>query len=244
MIDIADPPVDDIVQAIHTGQIPVVRNLLHDNPGMATARFCAKDRHEVARTLMHVATDPPGHYPHAAETIAVLAAAGAELNVPCTGPFPETALHWAASSNDVEALDALLDAGADIEAPGASFDGGTPLADAVGFRQWAAARRLIDRGARTTLGQAAAMGLRQRIVEYSRGIAAVEELNDAFWYACHGGQLSVAAYFRGLGANPDWIPSWSTTGALEAARQSQSTALVRWLQSLTARPGDGWAAAT
>jgi hypothetical protein len=28
-------------------------------------------------------------------------------------------LHWAASSDDVEVLDALLDAGADIDAPGA-----------------------------------------------------------------------------------------------------------------------------
>jgi hypothetical protein len=35
----------------------------------------------------------------------------------------------------VEVLDALLDAGADIEAKGAVIAGGTPLMDAVAFAQ-------------------------------------------------------------------------------------------------------------
>jgi hypothetical protein len=34
------------------------------------------------------------------------------------GPHTETPLHWAASSDDVPVLDALLDAGGDIECPG------------------------------------------------------------------------------------------------------------------------------
>jgi len=54
----------------------------------------------------------------------------------------------AASSGDVDVLDALLDAGADIEAPGAVIGGGTPLADARAFKQWMVALRLIERGAR------------------------------------------------------------------------------------------------
>jgi len=41
-----------------------------------------------------------------------------------------------ASSDDIEVLDALLDAGADIEASGAVIAGGTPLADATAFAQW------------------------------------------------------------------------------------------------------------
>jgi hypothetical protein len=45
-----------------------------------------------------------------------------------------------------------------IEA-GAVIGGGAPLADAVAFGQWQAARRLVERGARTTLWQAAALGL-------------------------------------------------------------------------------------
>jgi hypothetical protein len=63
----------------------------------------------------------------------------------------------------VAALDALLDAGADIEARGAVIGGGTPLSDAVAFAQWNAARRLVERGARTELWEAAALGLLDRV---------------------------------------------------------------------------------
>ena len=92
-------------------------------------------------------------------------AAGADVDARFAGPHTETPLHWAASSDDIEALDALLDAGADIEADGAVIGGGTPMADAVAFGQWAAARRLLERGARTNLWQAAALGLADRVRE-------------------------------------------------------------------------------
>lgn len=208
-----------------------VRRLLRDNPDLASSRFCQHDSAGVSRTLMHVATDPPGHYPHSAETIAVLAAAGADVSAPCSGPVPETPLHWAASTNDVEALDALLDAGADLEAPGAVFDGGTPLSDAIGFGQWAAARRLVDRGARTTLPQAAALGLRERILDGFDDArpAGQEELDAALWNACHGGQFVAALYLYGHGARLDWIPPWSSLAPLDAARRSRAEDLVNWL---------------
>src|SRR5205807_5308699 len=86
-----------------------------------------------------------------------LIAHGADVNARFTGSHTETPLHWAASNDDLAALDALLDHGADIEAPGAVIGGGTPLADAVAFGQWQAARRLVERGARTTLWQAVAL---------------------------------------------------------------------------------------
>jgi uncharacterized protein len=44
------------------------------------------------------------------------------------GPHAETPLHWTASSGDVEVLDALVAAGADVEAPGSVIDGGGLLA--------------------------------------------------------------------------------------------------------------------
>ena len=110
--------------------------------------------------------------PEAAAKVAALVAAGADVNARFTGPHGETPLHWAASSDDIDALDALLDAGADIEADGAVIAGGTPIADAVAFGQWNAARRLLERGARTNLWQAAALGLLDRVQRRARPDAA------------------------------------------------------------------------
>ena len=110
---------------------------------------------------------------------------GDEVNGRFRGPHAETPLHWAASSNDVEVLDALLDAGADIEAPGAVLGGGTPLADATGFAEWSAAHRLVERGAKTTVQDAAALGLMARLESYFTGESAppTEEVDHAFWEA-------------------------------------------------------------
>ena len=70
-------------------------------------------------------------------------------------------MHWAVSTDDVEVLDALLDAGANIDAEGGAVgDGsGTPLFDATFFGQWQAARRLVERGAATGPWEEARLGL-------------------------------------------------------------------------------------
>ena len=145
-------------EVIRSGDAATLQQLLRERPELATARLGDPEQ-GMSRTLLHVVTDWPGHVPEAGAKIAALVAAGANVNARFTGPHSETPLHWAASSDDIEALDALLDAGADIEAHGAVIAGGTPMADAVAFGQWAAARRLLERGARTNLWQAAALGL-------------------------------------------------------------------------------------
>jgi len=92
---------------------------------------------------------------------------------------------------------ALLDAGADIEAPGASIAGGSPLDDAVGYGCWQVARLLVERGARVDrLWQAAALGLMPRVTALLAGDPAptAEEITEAFWQACHGGQRRMAEH--------------------------------------------------
>src|SRR5581483_2495270 len=104
----------DAVEAIRTGDARELNRLLSENPALIHTRVDGK------RTLLHVATDWPGHFPNVRETITTLLAHGADVNARLVGgAHAETPLHWAASSDDVDALDALLEHGADLEAPGA-----------------------------------------------------------------------------------------------------------------------------
>jgi uncharacterized protein len=213
-----------VVKAIQTGDTPALARLLFANPGLATARL--GDPCGMARTWLHVATDWPGHFPNGAATVAVLVASGADVNARFVGSHAETPLHWAASSNDVTALDALLDAGADIEAPGGVIGDGSPLADARGFGQWQAAHRLVERGARTTLTDAATLGLMDRLTARFE-IAPVplpDEVTRAFWGACHGGQRPAAEYLLARGADLNWVGHGNMT-PLDIARSSATEGL-------------------
>jgi ankyrin repeat protein len=226
-----EPLTVNVVKAIHTGHIPTLKRLLAKNPDLATARLGA------SRTLLHVVTDWPGHFPNGAATVAALIEAGAEVNARFAGQHTETPLHWAASSDDVEVLDALLDADADIDAPGAVIGGGTPLDDAVAFGQWQAAHRLVQRGVRTTFWHAGALGLMDRVEEHFAGNTSppLEEVAHAFWLSCHGGQRQCAEYLLDRGADLNWIPGWEDMTPLDAARRSGAEELVEWLREQGAR---------
>lgn len=235
-----DPRAVALANAVHAGDVDALRALLRDEPALATARIV--DPGGVSRTLLHVVADWPGHFRNGAETVALLAAAGADLDAQVQGAahHAETALHGAASSDDVAVLDALLDAGANIEAPGAVFTNGPALSDAVIFAQWNAARRLLARGAATTFWQAAALGLIDRVRAFFEGAAAVdpetraEQLTNSLWHACRGGQREVAEYLVARGANADWI-GWDHKTPLDVARESGNAALVDWLVARGAR---------
>jgi len=226
-----------VVEAIHMGDVQALERLLAENPGLGAARLGDDDEEGKSRTLLHVATDWPGHFPNGAASVAALVAAAADVNARFRGPHGETPLHWAASSDDVEVLDALLDAGADMEADGAVIGGGTPLADARGFGQWRAAHRLVERGAETTLTDAATLGLMDRVESYFAGTPPPPgDVDRAFWGACHGGQRATAQYLLDKGASVNWIPPWEELTPLDAAQRSDAGDLVRWLRARGARP--------
>jgi len=191
----------------------------------------------MSRTLLHVVTDWPGHYPNGPATVAALVEAGADVNARFTGPHTETPLHWAASSDDVAVLDALLDAGAEIDAPGAVIGGGTPLDDATAFAQWQAARRLVERGAHTTLWHAATLGLLDQLHASFTGPDRPypEEVGDVFWGACHGGQLRAAQFLLEQCAGLDWIPGWENLTPLDAAVRSGAHDVIAWLRERGAK---------
>lgn len=239
-IPAAAPTAARLIAAIQSGDIDALERQLRDDPALATGRII--DERGVGRTLLHVAADWPGHFPHGAATVAVLVAAGADVNavVPQLGPngSSETPLHWAASSNDVAVLDALLDAGANIEAPGAVFTNGTAMSDAVVFAQWNAARRLLERGAATTIWQGAALGLVDRVREICEGDPGPSEhaLSNALWHACRGGQRATAELLLARGATLNRI-GHEHKSPLDVAMESGDSALVEWLTSLGAKRG-------
>jgi uncharacterized protein len=236
-IDTEDPLAVAAVEAIHSGDLPTLRRLLREHPDLATDRLGDDDPDGMSRTLLHVATDWPGHFPNGAATVALLVEAGADVNARFHGPHAETPLHWAASSDDVEVLDALLDAGADIEAPGGVIAGGTPLTDARAFGQWRAAHRLVERGAQTTLQDVATLGLMDRLEEYfaTEAPPAPDEIDRAFWGACHGGQRGAAEFLLDRGADVNWIPPWEQLTPLDAAQRSEAAELVEWLRARGAK---------
>ena len=164
----------------------------------------------------------------------ILIEAGADPNAPTSPGKPETPLHYAASSDDADVAEALIDGGADLEIPGGSI--GTPLDNAVGYGCWHVARLLVARGARVDkLWHAAALGLLPRVEELLTGEPSADELNAAFWQACHGGQRRAAELLLNRGADPNWTPDYSdqTPMQVAAAPDTQRETLASWLQERT-----------
>lgn len=238
-------PADDslsiqLICAIREGNLIELGALLKEAPDLARATLFEKanacgSMESTGRSLLHIATDWPGNFPNSAQTIHLLVDHGADVNARFVGAHLETPLHWAASCDDVEALDALLDCGAEIEANGGVIGGGTPLTNSTAFGQWKAARRLVTRGATPSLWDAAALGLLDRVkdcfLENKRPDSA--KVTAAFWAACHGGQLATAEYLLQQGADLHWV-GYDGLTPLEAAVRSKAASLVSWLKHLGA----------
>lgn len=136
-----------LIDAIHAGDVDSVQRMLAEHPGLAAARVV--DEKGGSGTALHAATDWPGFFPNGPEIVRVLIGAGGDPNAAVEGSWhAETALHWAASSDDVEVARALIDGGADIEAPArrspAEPHSMTPSATAAG--RWPACSLRAARG--------------------------------------------------------------------------------------------------
>jgi len=134
-----------------------------------------------------------------------------------------------------------MDVGANLEAMGGSIAGGTPLDNAVGYGCWHVARRLVERGAPVDrLWHAAALGILGRIEELlgADPPPSTEDINHAFWQACHGGQRRTAELLLDRGADVNWIPDYAQGTGLDVSRgpDTRRDLLATWLGQHGGRP--------
>jgi hypothetical protein len=218
--------------AIHRGDLGAVRRLVGERPELASVHMVGRKGVDGGwRTPLHAATDWPGYFPAAPLAVAFLLEAGADPNDDCGGDRPETALHWAASTDDVDVAVVLVEGGADLETPGGSI--GSPLDNAIGYACWQVARLLVARGAKVDkLWHAAALGMLTRVEELlGAHPAGADEVSQAFWHACNGGQRRAADYLLARGADLNWIPDYADGTPLDAAGSlgTRQDNVVGWL---------------
>jgi hypothetical protein len=85
-----------LLAAIRTGDLPSLQAILAEQPALASAIIGEGAK---SWTPLHV-------FPNGAAIVAALIDAGADPNVRRVGvEYPETPLHWVASSDDVEIFD-------------------------------------------------------------------------------------------------------------------------------------------
>jgi ankyrin repeat protein len=221
------------LRALRQSDVDELTRLLRQDPGLAAVSVDSC-------TPLHHFANAPGHRPDPVGVVSVLVAAGADVNAPVRDSWhSETALHWAASNDDVALIDALLDAGADIEQPGSSIGGGPPIQSALGYAQWAAVRRLWERGATIGLSHAAVLGELDLVAAMVTSTPPPEpdEISAAFWNACRAGQLAAARSLLAHGADLNWPAPWDGATPLDAALAQRRTDVVAWLQATGARSG-------
>jgi uncharacterized protein len=239
-----DPVTVELTRAIQGGDLAALRRLVDERPELATVHMIGRKGPEGGwRTPLHTATDWPGYFPAAPEAVALLLEAGADPNDDTGGDCPETPLHWAASSDDVDVAVVLIDGGADLETPGGTI--GNPLDNAVGYGCWHVARLLVERGARVdALWHAAALGMLDRVEELLAATPppSEEDVNNAFWQACHGGERRAAERLLAAGADINFSPAYaSNQTALDQATSPDTRRglLASWLREHGATSADG-----
>jgi len=217
-----DPLAVEAVTAIHTGDVATLRRLLSENPELMTVGLGGDVGQlgdgGMTRRLLHVATDWPGHFPNVTATIEALVNAG-PTSTPgspdhttrrrCTGRRAATTWRpWThCSTREPTSRPATPSSAAARPYPARQRSGnGSPPA---GSSSGAPALRSAP---------AATLGVIDRVRGYldAQIPPTAEEITEAFWSACHGGQRQVAEILLRRGA--DWV-GWDELTSLDAARR-------------------------
>jgi ankyrin repeat protein len=242
IISSEDPFAVELRLAILSGDGAEVKRLVSERPELATASFGSVERG--TGTGLHFVAGWPGYYPNGPEIVHTLVDAGADPNARTTsrgsstpGPGSESPLHYAASNDDVDVAVALIDRGADVEAPDGSI--GTPLDNAIGYTCWHVARLLAVRGARVDkVWHAAALGMLDRLEELLEPGIEPSLVSQGFWHACAAGERRSAERLLRAGADLNWEPDYASGTPLDATKGlgTRQENVISWLESLGARP--------
>jgi ankyrin repeat protein len=226
--------------AVRAGDVEALQRMLRNDHALAAARLIG--RGNGTETPLHIVAGWPGYFRNGPRIVRLLIEAGADPNALTTsqgtqpGPGSETPLHYAASSDDADVAEALIEGGADLEVPGGSI--GTPLDNAVGYACWHVARLLVTHGATVDKAwQAAALGMLGRLEELLGSDPPADGVSQAFWHACAGGERRAAEYLLSRGADLNWEPDYAQGTPLDAAtgRSTQRENVISWLREMEAR---------
>lgn len=236
--------------AVESGDIDTLKKLIAEDPQLVN-----KTTADNPRTLLHTLCDYPAHRPRCRESAEILIRSGANVNARAkfegkTDPG-ETPLHWAASSDDAEMIEVLLDSGAEIDIDGGNIANGTPLWEAVIFGMQNAATKLIQRGATCNLMIAAGVGRIDLVEKFFDKEGSITDragvlpgwteprperdcIDSAFGMACRNGHLETARWL--LGKKPD-INRKNPVGEtpLDQAVDRKHTEVADWLMTIGAK---------
>jgi hypothetical protein len=97
-------------------------------------------------------------------------------------------------------------------------------------------QHMTELRARTSLFNAAAVGLLDRVRDHLTSDPPASKVTSAFWAACHGGQRATAELLLQHGADLDCVAPWDRLTPLDAARRSNADPLATWLVEHGALP--------
>ena len=235
---------DRAVEAIITGATGTLRTLLQEEPGLIRAR--AQSQHR-AQLLHYVAANGIENElqrspANAVEIARILLAAGVQVDALAEtyggGPRQTTmnllvsSVHPARAGVQADLVEVLVDAGAAVEG---LEDDGSPLQTAVDFGYTAAARMLVEKGARIrSPSTAAGLGRLNWLADFlGRATAATNadlprQMERALAAACRHGQVEAAVLLLDGGVDIDAQPGKGGT-ALHEAIYADKTDVARFL---------------
>ena len=239
-------PIEEAREAIEHSDIRRLDGLIASHPDLPHLRSEDNDR-----TLLHTVAGYPGHKPKGVEMARLVINAGADVNARFqhgqVEAVKETPLHWAASNDDLDLAELLLDQGAEIDSDRGVIANGTPLWNAVIFRCVNVAMLLIDRGASSNLMTAAGAGRRDlvdrffddegNVTENAGALPCWEEprppktaLDSAFGFACRNGHVTIAKILFERGADPGWVNP-AGESAYQQAKTGGHKIVMDWMKA-------------